>query len=93
MEKIVLNAELRDSNNDVRDLRVSKIIPAVVYGKSQESTTIQINNSDLLRAFRAAGKTETISLVVDGKTMDVKFHEVQREPVSDDFLHIDFLVA
>ncbi len=93
MEKIVLNAELRDSTECVRDLRDSKVIPCVVYGKGTESTSVKLGNSDLLRAFRVVWKNEVVSLVVNGKTMDVKFHDIQRQPVSDEFLHIDFLVV
>ena len=37
-----------------------------------------------------AGVSHIISLDVDGKKMDVLVHEFQKNPVTGDFLHIDF---
>lgn len=90
MEKIVLKSLKREAGECVKTLRASKIVPAVVYGHKQESTCIKLNNSDLIRAYRVAWQNHIVELDVDGKKMDVLFHEVQKAPVSWDFLHIDF---
>lgn len=91
MEKLVLKSEVRTQEENVRDLRASKTIPAVVYGHKQESISIKLNNSELLRVYRVAGENHIISLEVNGKKMDVLIHDAQFHPVTGDFLHVDFL--
>lgn len=93
MEKLVLKSEKRDALECVRTLRASKVIPAVVYGKNQESTSVKVDNSSLLRVFRVAGTTNTISLELDGKNIDVIVKDFQRHPVTNDFMHVDFYAA
>jgi large subunit ribosomal protein L25 len=91
MEKLVLKSEVRTQEENVRDLRASKTIPAVVYGHKQESISIKLNNSELLRAYRVAGENHVLSLEVNGKKIDVLIHDAQFHPVTGDFLHVDFL--
>lgn len=90
MEKLVLNAQKRDSGENVRDLRQSKVIPAVVYGHKQETISIKLDNSELLRVYRKAWENHVVELDLDGTKIDVLFHEVQKNPVTEDFWHIDF---
>ena len=90
MEKITLKTELRSDDESIKALRASRIIPAVVYWHKQESIKIKINNSDLLRAYRVAWENHIVNLEVDKKKIDVLFHEVQFNPITWDFLHIDF---
>ena len=92
MAKLVLNAEKRNTAEKVRDLRANRIVPAVVYGKTQESLSIQIDASDLLRMHRKAGESQIINLKVKWikEEIEVLFHETQFEPVSGDFIHVDF---
>jgi large subunit ribosomal protein L25 len=52
-----------------------------------------MNNSDFLRLFRKSGESHIITISVDGKKIDVLVHDIQREPVSGDFLHIDFIIV
>lgn len=91
MEKLVLKSEVRTQEEDVRALRASKTIPAVVYGHKQEAVSIKLNNSELLRVYRVAGENHVIALEVNGKNVDVLVHDVQFHPVTGDFLHVDFL--
>gem|GEM_PF-1728065 len=65
MEKIVLNAQKRESGENVRDLRQSKVIPAVVYGHKQETISIKLNNSELLRVYRKARENHIVELDID----------------------------
>lgn len=90
MEKVILKGQKREVGECVRTLRASRIIPAVVYWHKQQSTSIKLNNSDLIRAYRVAWENHVVELEIDDKKMDVLFHEVQKAPVSWDFIHIDF---
>jgi len=91
MEKINLVAEVRSTTEKLSEVRAAKNIPAVIYGHNAENMIIKMNNSDFLRTFRKSGESHIISLEVEGKKYDVLVHDIQREPVSGDFLHIDFI--
>lgn len=90
MENLNLNAEIRTTEEKLSEVRTSKMVPAVVYGRHQEPILIKVDNSDFLRTFRKSGESHIINLSVDGKNIEVLVHEVQKEPVSWGFLHIDF---
>jgi large subunit ribosomal protein L25 len=90
MEKFALTAEKRSTEERLLDLRNSKMIPSVVYGKTQESIGLKVDYSTFLKLYRKAGSNHIINLSLDSKSIDVLVHEVQKDPVSGDFTHIDF---
>ncbi|MCD5380689.1 50S ribosomal protein L25 [Candidatus Gracilibacteria bacterium] len=92
MKDLVLKAQKRTSEENSRDLRASRIVPAVVYGKTQESLSLKIDASDLLRMYRTAGESHIILLDVEGEKekIEVLIHDSQKEPVSGEFIHMDF---
>lgn len=90
MKDLVLNAQTRNSEEKLNEIRASKMIPAVVYGKNKESISIKVDNSDFIKTFRISGESHIISLNVDGKEMDVLVHDFQKAPVTGDFIHVDF---
>lgn len=90
MEKFTLTAEKRNKEDRLLDLRNSKMIPSIVYGKTQESTQIKVDYPSFLKLFRRAGTNHIIHLSVESKKMDVLVHDIQKNPVTWDFIHIDF---
>ena len=90
MENLNLNIQIRTTEERLRELRASKMVPAVVYGKHQEPILIKMDYSEFLRTFRKSGESHIINLKTEKTEIEVLVHEVQREPISGDFLHIDF---
>lgn len=90
MEKIVLKSQTRNASEEVKAIRATKGVPAVVYGHKQEAISIKLGSSDVLKAYRVAWENHVVSLDVDGEKMDVLFHEVQKAPVSGAIIHVDF---
>jgi large subunit ribosomal protein L25 len=75
-----------------RAVRREGRVPAVVYGGKGEATPISIGILELNRALRVPGLMSlTIDLTVDGKTETVKLQDVQRHPVTENPMHLDFL--
>ncbi|MGB2110671.1 MAG: 50S ribosomal protein L25 [Patescibacteria group bacterium] len=93
MEKINLSAEVRSTSQKLSEVRAGKKVPAVVYGHNFDNVVISVDNSDFLRTFRKSGESHIISLDIAGKSVDVLVHDIQREPVTGDFLHIDFFAV
>jgi len=93
---ITLSAKIRKDlgrkNNSLRD---QGMIPAVVYGPGEKNISLELNYADFQKVFKEAGESSLIELKVEGEKEKklVLVHEIQKDPVSDKFIHIDFFQA
>lgn len=97
MEKIVLKAEVRkDTGKRVaKDLRLKGLVPANVYKAGKGATSLQVTVGDLSDVLHTkAGENVIITLKISGegspKDKTVVIKEIQREPIKNRILHIDF---
>ena len=90
-QKIELNAQKREVvGSGLNNLRKSGLVPAVLYGKGQESIPLQVPVKDFRKAFELAGESTLIFINVDGLSYPTIIHDIARDAVSDDILHADF---
>jgi large subunit ribosomal protein L25 len=91
MSNFELRAEPRSIvGKKVRFLRRQGIVPGNIYGHA-ESTAIQIPARDVEQTIRRAGRTNLISLAVEGdQPTTVLMRSWQRHPYKGDVLHVDF---
>lgn len=88
---IGLNATLRNEvGKKVR--KISGQIPAVVYGPGVKNISIQVDEKEFRKVFHKAGESSLVEISVQGdKTKKpVLVHEIQKDPISDKIIHIDF---
>ncbi len=85
-----LTVEKRDTNANTNELRRKGLLPAVVYGRSEESTPISVDRKVFEKLFREAGESTVITLSGLGATKEALIHEVAFHPVSGQALHADF---
>jgi large subunit ribosomal protein L25 len=97
MEFVELDAILREERGKEKNkkLRDQGFIPAIVYRKGEEATSLKIDKKDFLKALHTeAGENVVIKLRVDGvknrKERTVVVKEVQKDPIKDHLLHVDF---
>lgn len=90
MPTFSISAEIRTPDERASDLRKSKKVPGVVYGKTQEPISFTLDSSDFLRLYRKAGESNIIDLKVGKVELEVLVHQTQKHPVSGDFTHVDF---
>lgn len=93
-QSIKLAAKTRKlTGRKVKQLRAQDIIPANIFGSGVKSHAIQISSSDFTTAYQAAGETSVIDIDIEGqsKTAPVLVHQIQRQPATDEYLHVDFL--
>ncbi len=91
---ISLNAKIRkESGKKTRVLKESGKIPAVVYGPGVKNISLEIDQLEFKKVFKEAGESSLIDLKVDKEKRPVLIHEIQRDPVSDKIIHIDFFQA
>lgn len=90
-QKLELNAQKRVIiGGGLNSLRKSGFIPAVLYGKGQESISLQIPNKDFRKAFESAGESTLIYLSVDGQSYPTIINDMAKDAISDSILHADF---
>ncbi len=69
-------------------------IPAVVYGPGEKNANIEVQEKEFIKVFRKAGESSLVELVIDGKEKrPVLISEIQKNPVTDQIIHIDFFQA
>ena len=97
MEMVEINVERRDGRGkgDARKLRRAGVIPAVFYGPQRSALAVGVNTEEFDRKLSHLEGSHLIRLVNGGSDAElhdkaVLLREVQRHPVSDDVLHIDF---
>lgn len=90
MASFSIEAQIRAKDENCKHLRKEGLLPAVVYGRNQEAISLNLNGSEFLKLFRKTGESNIINLKVGKKEIEVLVHDYQKEPVSGEFIHIDF---
>ena len=89
MELII---EKRDIKTNPNTLRRAGKVPAVIYGRSQESTPVTLDRKIFEKLFREAGESTVITLKGLGTDKDALINEVTVHPVTGVALHADFYI-
>lgn len=89
---INLEAQTRDQSKTVKALRREGILPGIMYGRGFETVHLQFPQRELGRAIITAGTHQLVSVDIEGESAEhlALFREVQRDPVTDRVLHVDF---
>jgi large subunit ribosomal protein L25 len=85
-----LTVQKRDKSQNPHTLRRSGILPAVVYGRAEESTPIAVDAKTFGKIFKEAGESTIITLKGLGEDKQALIHEVAFDPVNDQPVHADF---
>ena len=94
MDAHTLKLEPRNlTGKKVRRLRRAGIIPVHVYGADIEPASLQVAERELNRLLPQVGANIPVSVEYDGQDEEnICFvREVQRHPVSDEVIHVDFM--
>ncbi len=77
----------------VKRLRKQGILPVHMYGSGIDSQSLQAEAGELRRILPRVGTNIPVSVAVDGSDDEnICFvREVQRHPVTEDLLHVDFI--
>lgn len=77
----------------VKQLRKQGILPVHMYGSGIDSQSLQAEAGELRRILPRVGTNIPVSVAVDGSDDEnICFvREVQRHPVTEDLLHVDFI--
>jgi large subunit ribosomal protein L25 len=82
--------ERKTFGKKVKKLRAGGILPANLFGKDISSKALQIKEKDFRHLFKEAGETGVVEVKLKKEAYPALIHNVQRDPVSDKIIHIDF---
>lgn len=95
MSRPKLSAQPRKvTGKAVRGLRREGVLPAVVFGHSVESRSLQLDAREFELLRRRTGRNALLDLTVaGGRAVPVLVHDIQVHPVSRATLHVDLLAV
>jgi large subunit ribosomal protein L25 len=91
-ETVVLETQIRTARGrKAGALRRQSITPIHVYGKDVEPLSLQVDTQTLQRTLARVGHSVPLTVRVGSDEHFVFAREVQRHPVTDLLIHVDFL--
>lgn len=92
MENITLSAKERRGREKAKSLRKQGYLPAVLYGPGAENAAIslEVDAKQANEAYSKAGESSLLTLAVGDKNFQIFFHNIQRDSLSNNIIHIDF---
>jgi len=89
--KIILDASARKFfGKQVKKIRKEGLVPGNIFGTNFKSQAISINVRDFIKTYKRAKETGIVYIKLDKVEVPVLIKNVQRHPVNDSFLHVDF---
>lgn len=90
----IINVQVRKEwgKGASRRLRAANKFPAIVYGGEEVPVSIELEQ-DYIKSMAVKPEfySKTITLVIDGKEINVKVQAIQRHPFKPKLIHIDFV--
>ena len=94
IQEVVVHAREESGKGPAGRLRRSGLIPSVVYGFGRDARSISVEPKAIARVIQSEkGLNSVLNLRLDDtdKTSHVMIRSVDRHPVTDRLLHVDFL--
>lgn len=91
-----LQAKLRSAKDKNNQIRKQGFVPAILYGPKIKNTSVMVKQNDLDKTYKEAGESTLLKLEVKDsdkkgeKENLVLIHDIARDPVSDQIIHVDF---
>ncbi|MBU5428004.1 50S ribosomal protein L25 [Tissierella pigra] len=92
MTAIKMQMTRRDEigKNAIKKIREKNIIPAVIYSRGGETIHASVSLSEFQRVYKEAGASSLLGLDIAGEVMPAIIKDIQKHPVKEQILHVDF---
>jgi len=92
MSKVVLQAKDRQKYGSAESRRIRKNgrIPAVIYGRSGKSVSIDLDSTEFVKGTKGISESTIVKVEVGGKSYEAFVKGTQRNIIDGNILHIDF---
>ncbi len=85
--EIKLKGQIREKGEKLANATIG----AIIYGSGLENILLKMNSIEFTKVFGKAGESNLINLDVEGKgSFKVLIKEVQKDPIKDSIIHVDF---
>ena len=92
MEEFVFQAKSRNTiGKKVKNLRRQGILPAIIYGTGIEPIPVSLDYHKSSRLLHNVTPSQLVTIKVDGEDYNALVRDRQRDPVTYNILHVDFL--
>lgn len=90
---MTFSIEVKSRKETAESTRSQGLIPAVLYGPGTKPVSVSVNSSVFNKLYSEAGESNLVDLAVEGGKESVKvlIKDVQRDPVRNNFIHVDFM--
>lgn len=95
MNKVKLNAKIRDIKTKVHKLKQDGDIPAVIYGHNVKNINLTVKKTEFEKCLKSAGESSIVDLNIEGEQaerpvliQDVQLHFLTNEPIHADFYQV-----
>jgi large subunit ribosomal protein L25 len=92
MSKVILQAKNRQKAGSAESRRIRRNgrIPAVLYGRSGKSISIDMDASEFTKGTKGISESTIVKIDIEGKSYDAFVKDTQRNIIDGNILHIDF---
>lgn len=87
-----IKAKKRELGGKLSKLRSKGELPAVFYGANKPATNISVGTVEFKKIWHKGGESSAVKISMPEGDVDTLIHEVQTDPVTDEPIHVDFLV-
>lgn len=88
---ISLKAQEREIlGKKVKKLREQGLVPAEVYGRGFDNIHLSVPMKEFNDVLKEAGESTVVNLLIADKQKPVLIHNIQKHPVTDEVLAVDF---
>jgi large subunit ribosomal protein L25 len=88
---ITLTAQSRGGKSP-NVLRTEELIPAVYYSAGKDAVSIAVPLKEFIKVYKEAGESSAVTLTIGGEKISTLIHSIQRDPMKNHPVHVDFLV-
>ncbi len=87
-----MNVYLREKTGKgyAKRLRKEEMIPAVMYGWQKENRRLSLSEKEFIEIYKKSERNSIYKLNIESEEIDVIVKSVQRNPVTDKIIHVDF---
>ena len=75
---------------NLKALRREGLIPAELYGRGFENAHLAIDGKEFKKVFGQAGESTIINLLIGKDSRPALVHDIQKDFLTDEIIHIDF---
>ncbi len=90
MEKLIVVEREKKAGHSAKKNRRDGKVPGILYGKNLKNLMVEVGDLELNSEISRVGEHGVLDIIINGDSHNVLIKEIQREPVNQKIIHIDF---